>query len=182
MLLDAVGCISPGREETWHSRQMSEGVRTLGVMRTGPGHQVFISYSHQDTPEKNALEKHLYPREFRNLVRYWSDSSVEPGSDWAQKIQAALDESTIAVCLLSKDYFASPFISRVELPQILKYRDQGRLTIISVILAPCAFKGSGLEKYQALPSSLTPLRGMQPFQQDQTWEDLAGVYCGPGIG
>ena len=63
---------------------------------------VFISYSHQDEAWKDRLLTHLAPlRQQGLLLEVWQDRKIEAGSEWEPKIFQAIDDSSVAVVLIS---------------------------------------------------------------------------------
>ena len=81
--------------------------------------KIFISYSHKDSLHLDRLNKHLSPMEREGLVDAWSDQKIQSGDKWREKIEQALAHAKIGVLLISADFLASSFITKVELPALL---------------------------------------------------------------
>jgi hypothetical protein len=94
-----------------------------------PRDRVFISYSHQDEEFLQAFQVHLKPWEDRKLLDIWSDRDIETSQDWHQTIQAALQETAVAVLLISPNFLASDYIRQQELPDLLRAREEGELDL-----------------------------------------------------
>ena len=94
-----------------------------------PRDRVFISYSHQDEAFLQAFRLHLKPWEDRELLETWSDHKINTSQDWHQTIQAALQETAVAVLLISPDFLASDYIRQHELPDLLRAREDGELDL-----------------------------------------------------
>ena len=94
-----------------------------------PRNRVFISYSHQDEAFLQAFRVHLKPWEDRKLLDIWSDRDIETSQDWHQAIQAALQETAVAVLLISPNFLASDYIRQQELPDLLRAREEGELDL-----------------------------------------------------
>jgi hypothetical protein len=94
-----------------------------------PRDRVFISYSHQDEEFLQAFRVHLKPWEDRKLLDIWSDRDIETSQDWHQTIQAALQETAVAVLLISPNFLASDYIRQQELPDLLRAREEGELDL-----------------------------------------------------
>lgn len=75
----------------------------------GPGpldYDVFISYAHQNTQEREALERALLAAR-PNLRIFVDRHEIEIGASWQQRIYESLEHSRKVVALLSPDYLAS---------------------------------------------------------------------------
>ena len=94
-----------------------------------PRDRVFISYSHQDEAFLQAFRVHLKPWEDRELLETWSDHKINTSQDWHQTIQAALQETAVAVLLISPDFLASDYIRQHELPDLLRAREEGEIDL-----------------------------------------------------
>jgi len=117
--------------------------------------KIFISYSHLDAAIKERFETHLGILHELNI---WSDKKIQPGSDWENDIELALNSSDIAILLVSTDFLASSFIKNKEIPALLKRKKDHGLIIIPVIISPCLWKKvPWLSKLQCLPENEKPL-------------------------
>src|SRR5262245_28531268 len=94
-----------------------------------PRDRVFISYSHQDEAFLQEFRLHLKPWEDRELLETWSDHQINPSQDWHQTIQVALQETAVAVLLISPDFLASDYIRQQELPALLRAREEGEIDL-----------------------------------------------------
>src|SRR5690606_11058567 len=104
--------------------------------------KIFISYSHKDTQFKEEVE--ILLRSLINVVpelefSYWSDSQIQPGSDWLEDIENSLNESSIAIMIVSTNFLASEFIMRKEVPSLLENVDEKGTLILSLIVGRCLF-------------------------------------------
>jgi hypothetical protein len=134
---------------------------------------VFISYSHKDEAWKDRLVSHLRVLEYEGELDVWDDRRIEAGDDWRREIETALDNATVAILIISKDFLTSPFIREQELTKILDGRKQGRLKVIPLIAEPCAWQQVGvLQGIQARPRDGRPLSAAASHQVD---EDLAAL-------
>ncbi len=101
---------------------------------------VFISYSHKDTPFKDRLMTHLAAFRKENSLDLWHDKMIGVGEDWRGEIGKALKRADAAILLISADFLASDFISHREVPLFLERRAGEGLRMIPVIIRPCPWK------------------------------------------
>jgi hypothetical protein len=102
---------------------------------------VFISYSHKDEQEKEALLTHMRVLEQgAGLINVWSDDRIAGGEQWESAIEEAIASAKVAVLLVSANFLTSDFITRREVPELLRRRVREGLRVIPVIARPCAWK------------------------------------------
>ncbi|MEB3335181.1 MAG: SUMF1/EgtB/PvdO family nonheme iron enzyme [Cyanobacteriota bacterium] len=130
--------------------------------------ELFISYSQKDQRWLEDLKTHLKPLEMLCDVRIWDDSRIDPGQEWLKEIEAALARARVALLLVSKNFLASEFIQRKELPSLFAAAESDGLTILWLPLLPCSWKRfRQIEQYQAvIPAKLT-LGEMDEVQRDR---------------
>jgi AAA+ ATPase superfamily predicted ATPase len=103
---------------------------------------IFISYSHKDEKEKEALLVQLgVLQKGAGLVDLWSDDRIGAGEDWLQEINNAIDRAKVAILLISANFLTSEFIKHKEVPKIMtQQRDNEELIIIPIIAKHCAWR------------------------------------------
>jgi WD40 repeat protein/uncharacterized protein YjbI with pentapeptide repeats len=110
----------------------------------------FVSYAHDDSAPKDKLLGYLrryldiYPHARFEL---WSDVDLLPGKKWRAEIRKAMKACDFGLLLVSPSFLASKFITKEELPYLLRKRQ-----VIPVALKRILFDGSqnlkGLEERQ----------------------------------
>jgi hypothetical protein len=136
---------------------------------------VFVSYSHQDEEEKEALLIHLRVLEHVGLINPWSDDRIRAGADWEAEICQAIDQANVAILLVTANFLTSDFILGKEIPRLLKRRERepGGLVVFPVIAKHCAWeKVKWLEQMQVRPKNKSPVWGDGGSHID---EDLAAI-------
>lgn len=76
---------------------------------------VFLSYAHEDR-KWDQLLTFLAPWIRDKRVDLWDDSRIKLGDNWQAEIHKAIEEAAVAVLLVTKDFLASDFITKQELP------------------------------------------------------------------
>ncbi|HLP47416.1 MAG TPA: TIR domain-containing protein [Candidatus Kapabacteria bacterium] len=114
--------------------------------------KIFISYSHSDKEWLLRVQTHL--RVLKNdavNIDIWDDTRIDAGMKWKKEIEKALNETKIAVLLISTDFLASDFITKNELPPLLKAAEHDGATILPLILMPSRFtKDKNLSQFQTV--------------------------------
>jgi hypothetical protein len=141
----------------------------MTAMQTpSPVHTVFICYSHADRKWLERLRVHLKTVEKDANLDIWDDSRLEPGKQWKEEIEAALQRAKAAILLISADFLASDFITQVELPSLLAASAERGMAIIPVILGPCRFERiEHLSDLQSINSPDRPLISMSTAERER---------------
>ncbi|MDC0685947.1 TIR domain-containing protein [Sorangium atrum] len=135
--------------------------------------RVLISFSPADRALEEQLVRHLHV-----LVRFagidlWTADRVGAGEDWREAFDAALERADVALLLMSADFLASDLVQDVEMPKLLRRREEGGLKVIPVLLRSCL--------WHAHPwlGGLSPLpggdRAIASLQEDDRDRALMGI-------
>ncbi len=113
-----------------------------------PRRKLFISYSHRDAAWLQRFQIMLRPLLDDEQLSVWDDTKLVPGK-WRDQIDDAMRDSQIALFLVSSHFLGSEFITRHELPSLVRYAaDERRVQILWVLLDDCIWEGSALADYQ----------------------------------
>jgi len=135
---------------------------------------IFISYSHKDKEYMDRILIHLKPLEEKELIKVWTDKEIKAGDDWKNEIEKALQNSNVAVLLISADYLASDFIVKNELPPLLENATKKGTRIIPVIIKPCGFtRDSNLNVFQAINDPENPIISLPENKQEEIYDKVA---------
>ena len=133
--------------------------------------KVFVSYSHHDKEYLKDLQRHFKP--FLDKIDFWDDSKILPGQVWENEITNAINETKVAILLLSTDFLGSDFIANNELPPLLKAADDDGAVILVVILKPCLFdEFPKLNQYQAMNPPSNPISKMDENEREELLVNL----------
>lgn len=134
---------------------------------------VFISYSHEDEQDKNALLKHLGVLQNAGLITTWSDDQIGAGADWEPEIEQAMARARVAILLITANFLTSKFILNTEVPTLLKRRQQEGAIVFPIIARACAWKNvDWLQRMQVRPKNGRPVWADGGSHVD---EDLAAI-------
>lgn len=130
---------------------------------------IFISYSHKDVKYKDEVETSL--KSLKNVFpdlefNYWSDTQIKPGSNWFEEIENKLVNCDIAIMLVSRNFLASDFIMKKEVPALLEKLKTNGVLLLSIVTGKCLFEKSQLRDFQAINSPNTPLNSLKDYEVD----------------
>ena len=134
---------------------------------------VFISYAHKDRKWADELVTYLAPWIRDERLELWDDSRLKPGEQWMEAIKAALEDATVAVPLVTKNFMASDFIAKHELPALLKRASERRLRLAWVAVGHSAVDQSDLWRFQAVNDPSRPLNSLTGSEREKAMTDIA---------
>jgi TIR domain-containing protein len=155
---------------------------------------IFISYAHADNVSHKRTERyfdrlieHLTPFTAMGTFRCVSDKDIVPGQIWRARLENEIENTSVAILLISSAYLASEFIRNSELPSVLRRWQTRGTPVISIILNPCLFEDSffmypdpksgpqsiSLAAFQAINSPSRPMTSMSQHEQDELLRDAA---------
>lgn len=136
--------------------------------------KIFISYSHKDCEYLKRLETHLMPFEYDNKIQFWDDTRINSGNQWRKELDKAIQETVVAILLITPDFLASRFITENELTPLIDACKAEEVKLIPVIIKHSVFLN--LEKlcqFQSINDPNEPLYGLSPIEQDKLWVKVA---------
>ncbi|MEI8347005.1 MAG: TIR domain-containing protein [Pseudomonadota bacterium] len=129
--------------------------------------KVFISYAHEDKEYFKNIKKHLGPitgiTGTAGIIELWADDEIKPGEDWNKEILQNLGEADIILFLVSHHFLNSRYIRNNELAVGYERREGGSAVIIPILLTPCYWDRTALNRFQALPIDATDNR-LKPIE------------------
>jgi len=136
---------------------------------------VFISYSHKDEVWKDQLVDHLAPVRQAGLLEVWDDQGIRAGEDWRTEIKKAIEQTSIALLLISPDWLTSTtWVQEVEIPRLLERASRGEVRLIPVIVRPCSWENiEWLRHFQVWPPDGKPLASLRAKARDSSLVELA---------
>jgi len=109
----------------------------------------------------------------RHGISQWDDTKIKPGTHWREEIRSALERAKVAVLLVSADFLASDFITKNELPPLLKAAQERGTTILALIVRPCSFERTELARFQAVNPPSKPLSDLSSSRRERWYVKLS---------
>jgi tetratricopeptide (TPR) repeat protein len=132
---------------------------------------VFICYSRSDTRWMEMLRPHLVALQLAGQLDLWVDTDIDVGGNWRDKLKAAMERTSVAVCLISADFLASPFIIREEVAYFL---GQSSVILLPLLLQDCPWdRVSWLSKLQLFPGGHKPVKEFEGANLDRILANFA---------
>ncbi|MDI9395019.1 MAG: TIR domain-containing protein [Euryarchaeota archaeon] len=123
--------------------------------------KVFISYSHEDEEWKERLLENLKILIDKKIIECWHDDDIHGRENSSEKIFDAINDSKIAILLVSQKFLGSDFIQNEEVPRILRREKLGYIHIYPIMIKHCNWnKFDWLEKSNIKLKNAIPLYGM----------------------
>lgn len=91
------------------------------------------------------------------IIESWYDREILAGGDINEEISRQLASCNIFIALVSSDFFNSDYCFDIEMQQAFARHDAGEIRIIPVIVRPCEWQSSPLQKLKALPRDGKPI-------------------------
>src|SRR5947207_1626541 len=123
--------------------------------------EIVICYARKDEAFLKEFQTHLKPLQYRGMISTWHDRDISPGADYDANIKAHLEAAQLIILLMSPDFLASDYCYNIELKQALARHNRQEVTVIPIILRPCAWKQTDVGKLQALPTDGKPVANWQ---------------------
>lgn len=152
------------------TRRREDKREALAEMREEPI-RLFISYAHKDERFRLALEPHLKLLQRQGLIATWHDRLIKPGAQWADVIDANLEQAKIILLLVSADFIASDYCYEIELKRALERHAKKEAVVIPVIIRDCNWKGAPFDNLQGLPKDGKAV-DLWP-KRDTAWRNVA---------
>ncbi len=110
-------------------------------------------------------------------IPFWFDDHLESGEKWEQQIYDHIDRARVAVLLVSRQFFASEFITRNELPRILAASTQGELKVLPLLLEECRHDQLNDRQFAGprRDHALVPVERLSESDRHGFWKELEGA-------
>ena len=93
------------------------------------GINLFLSYSHKDKSFAEELMQHLTFLIRQGVINRFYEREIGPGTEWANEISIALENSQIVLLLISSDFLASDYPYDVETRRAIARYEAGEVRV-----------------------------------------------------
>ena len=152
---------------------LQEELRSLFNPESRQKNRIFVSYSHRNKDWLERLQTMMSPYLRSGELELWADTRLKPGEKWLNEIREELASCRVAVLLVSKEFLASDFIYKEELPVILSAAERGAITLLWVHLAAALYEATPIAKYQAAYDPSRPLAALPRVKQEDALKKIA---------
>lgn len=154
------------------ARERNIALRQKFNRQTSGRHQVFISYSHKDQQWFDKLQLMLAPVEAFHGIKVWDDKEIMPGTYWHNAIKNALSQTRIAICLVSRNFIDSEYISTNELTYFMEEAEKQQVRIFPVAISRLAAGENPLRDIQFVNDPARPLDELSDETQHAVLSDM----------
>jgi len=129
---------------------------------------VFVSYSHEDRDWLDKFTGMLDPMVRGGTISVWHDKQLKPSDAWRAEIEAALQNASIGLLLVSRHFLSSNFIQENELPYLLESAEKRGVKLVWALIEDCMYEDSPLSSVQAAHDVSTPISALRGNNQAKT--------------
>lgn len=119
--------------------------------------RAFISYSHKDEAALARLHTHLAVLKREGKIVDWFDRAIVAGENIDAEVERNLANSDIFLALVSPDFLASSYCYDREMAGAIARHEAGTMRVVPIIVEPCDWKVTPLQKFKALPRDGKPI-------------------------
>ncbi len=112
---------------------------------------MFISYCSANAQHMHQLSKNLKVLQEANMIDFWYDRMIQPGTNWDENIQKELQEADVILFLVSSDFLLSKYIMGKEVPMAIALSKNKNLEIL--LVEDCLFEDTILSSTQLVTNS-----------------------------
>lgn len=137
--------------------------------------KIFVCYADKDKILRHKFEIHLSSLKQKYQAIQWLDQDILPGKEWIKEIQQYLDAAHIILLLVSPDFLASDYWSRIGMQHAFLRHQAGTAYVIPILLRYADWQATPIGKLHALPSNGEPITHWQ--DRDRAFQDVVtGVH------
>lgn len=131
---------------------------------------LFYCYAPEDAELCTTLGGHLNALRRSGWIRIWSESTIDPGANIEEQLEAYLQTADVILFVVSVNLIASDsYDSMMKKAMSRHWRQEA--VVIPVLLKPCGWQDTWLGRLDPLPKNAMPITSWS--QQDLAWQEVA---------
>lgn len=138
-----------------------------------PKVKIFYSYSHKDEELREQFEAHMSSLKRTGYIEEWHDRKILPGQTWKTSIYSNMEESDIVLFLVSSDFLNSDYCYNKEVLKSVERHNQGKCTVVPILVRDCDYEGTPFESIQGLPTDMKPIISRHWHNIDEAFVNVA---------
>ncbi len=120
----------------------------LDFSNTALPKKMFISYCSANSKHMHQLSKNLKILQDANLLDFWYDRMIQPGTAWDESIQKELQESDVILFMVSSDFLLSKYIMAKEVPTAIELAKNKGKKLEMILVEDCLFEDTIISQSQ----------------------------------
>jgi len=136
--------------------------------------KIFISYAHEDFSWAQSISKTLSIMSYKKNIEIYIDRTINAGEKWEEAIYENIENSNVAILLVSRDFLTSNFILKNELPRIFTEKERRYLRVYPIMVRHCPYAlHEELSKFQFFNDPKIPYSSLKEWEIEKELTELA---------
>ena len=131
--------------------------------------KIFLAYSHKNESFREDFSRWITLLKDEGIVTEWYDRKLNIGDNVDEEIDKNMDDSDIIAFFVS-DYFLDSDACKKEVKRGIRLKEEKGISIMPIILTPCAWEDSLLREYLACPRDGKPITDWG--DENTAWKDI----------
>lgn len=136
----------------------------------GPA-KVFVAYANADVKFRHELEMQLKLLNRKGYVIWFSEHELRPGDEKQAVLSEAINSADVILLLVSIHFLADDFSWGEQMELAVSRHDAGDAIVIPIIVRPCAWEDTPIDKLQGVPSHGKAISSWS--DRHRAWTDVA---------
>ena len=156
-------------------KRFSETINTRCNNNVTEPASIFVCYSHRDSLWRDKIENYFKENQPSLSIQYFDDTRIQAGTAWSLEIKKKIDTTSIAILLVSDNYFKSRYIIKTELPYIRELYERHKLDrILPIWIGGALPERHWLAHLQFLTAQKGPLENADEIEFKSVMKSLIG--------
>jgi hypothetical protein len=144
-----------------------------GGLLDSPCAPLLVLYSHNDEQWLRLLVKMLRPYSWFDNIVLCSDEEIKAERLERPELELALRSASVVVLMVSANFLASAFVTRIGLPSLLLDVESQDLDILWILVSNCLYEGTDIARYENIFDPGRPLDSLRPLRRNSALTEIA---------